>query len=230
MSPTRRSVLRTGALVAAGLVAGCTAAPIASDGSGDPDDPAPTPGDGPGDGPGSDDDSDGPGGTRPAGTGGPGLALGSVDEAPDLPVQPAVEVTRDVATDDHPPQLRVTLTNVSDGPVRVGEARAVVFQYVTDDDGHLLLLPAEGEWPAEPGCWRLTDGIAVTEEYRIETLDPGASLSALVDLYGAPGHDACLPVGNFRFETTVSTLAGTEGVPDGSDGASARWGFSVSLE
>ncbi|MFC5280058.1 hypothetical protein ACFPM1_15005 [Halorubrum rubrum] len=225
--PTRRRYLRgvggIGGLgcVAVGGLAGCVGRPSddADDGSdadgGDADD---------GDGDdGSDDDS---GGTRPSGTGGPGVTLVSVDDADvGLPIEPSVEVVREAATEDHPPRLRTTLSNAGGEPVRVGEGRAVHFEYVADDSGLLVLLPADGDYPAEPDCWRLEEGIATTEEYRTFEIGAGESSDRAVDLYATPEADGCLPVGEYRFETTLSVV---------SDGAepeeSARWGFSVLLE
>ncbi|MFC6726502.1 hypothetical protein ACFQE1_19470, partial [Halobium palmae] len=165
--------------------------------------------------------------TRPAGTGGPGVHIVATDDAPDFPVRPAVEVTREAATPDYPPQLRVTVTNGSEESVSVGEGRAIVFAYVTDDSGDLMLLPAGEQYPAEADCWRLTEGIAVTEEYRVVDLAPGESVSQLVDLYGTAGGDGCLPVGEYRFETTYSLVD-----EDGSSeaGRGVEWGFSLTLE
>jgi hypothetical protein len=218
MSTTRRTFLLAGGLTAVGLLAGCLArAPVADGGRG-----LPGPGDGDGNGNGN-----GSGGTRPRGTGGPGLSLVAVDDAPALPVVPAVAVTREAATADHPPRIEVTVTNDHDAAVTVGEGRAAWFEYVADESGDLILLP-EGDWPAEADCWRLTDGVAVTEEYRTVTLAAGEARTVAVDLYGLMGPDACLPVGEFRFETTMSAVEG-EGVPDEA-GESARWGFSVTLE
>jgi len=234
--PRRRALLRIGGAVATGLLAGCLGGvrppAIRTDGgSGDGG-----PGDGDG-GSGGDDgapdpgnDTDGAGGTRPRGTGGPGVSIVAVDDAPDLPVRPGVSVAREAATESHPPQLRVTLTNESDEPVSVGEGRAVVFAYVADDSRALILLPAGGDYPADPGCWRLAEPIAVTEEYRIRTLDPGETVSTRVDLYATPGEDACLPVGRFRFETTYSVAPGRDALPDGENGQRGRWGFFVTLE
>jgi len=105
-------------------------------------------------------------GTRPSGTGGPGITVVSVDGTDDSPVVPSVEIVREAATESSPPRLRTTLENTGDEPVTVGEGRAVHLEYVTDDSGALVFLPSDGEFPAEPGCWRLTDGVAVTEEYR----------------------------------------------------------------
>lgn len=168
---------------------------------------------------------DGSGSTRPSGTGGPGLRLVSTDDQPDGPLEIAVEVTRDTATEEHPPGLRVSVTNTGDEPVAVGEARAVVFQYRQSADDLLMLLPADYDAPAEPDCWRLTDGIAVTQEYQVAGIDPGESLTADLSLYASPQSEAgtCLPVGEFRFASTYS-------VDPEDDGAQFTWGFSVGLE
>jgi len=94
--------------------------------------------------------------TRPAGTGGPGVTLVSVDACPALPVRPAVEVVREAATPEHPPQLRTRLTNTAGESVRVGEGRAVHFEHVTDESGALVLLPAASTRPTPTagGCTR----------------------------------------------------------------------------
>jgi hypothetical protein len=225
--PTRRRWLRragAGALLT-GLT-GCIGAAPRTDGG----DPTPTSGE---DTPPEPDDDGlvtcgeevGPSDTRPAGTGGPGVALVAVDACPDLPVRPAVDVVREAATPEHPPRLRTRLTSTADEPVRLGEGRAVHFEHVTADSGALVLLPGGGEYPADPDCWRLHEGIATTEEYRTFEIEAGESSSRPVDLYATPDGDGCLPVGEHRFETTISVV---------SDGAepesSARWGFSILLE
>ncbi|MDV7350096.1 hypothetical protein R3751_09960 [Halorubrum distributum] len=214
MTPTRRCYLRgVGGASAAGLLAlaGCASAPDAGDGS-----------DGSGVDGGNGTDA---GGTRPEGTGGPGVSIVSVDDEVELPIRPAVEIAREAATTDHPPRLRTRLTNAGDERVRVGEGRAAHFEYVSDGDDALVLLPADAEYPAEPGCWRLADAIAITEEYRTFALDPGESSERFIDLYATPGGDACLPVGEYRFETTVSVVSG-----DAEPESSATWGFTVVLE
>lgn len=163
--------------------------------------------------------------TRPSGTGGPGVTIVSVDGPDDLPVVPSVEIVQETATEESPPRLRTTLENTGDEPVTVGEGRAVHLEYVYDDSDALVFLPSDGEYPAEPGCWRLTDGVAVTEEYRTFEIDAGASSSRTVDLYATPGEDACLPVGEYRFETPISI-----GPPDSESGPSGRWSLTVLLE
>lgn len=178
-----------------------------------------------GDGDDGGNDSDGAGGTRPEGTGGPGITVVSVDADDGLPVGPSVEVVREAATEESPPRIRTVLENTSDESVTVGEGRAVHLEYVYDDTDALVFLPSDGEYPAEPGCWRLTDGVAVTEEFRTFEIDAGGSSSRTVDLYGAPGEDACLPVGEYRFETPV-----TIGDPESDPEQSGRWGLTILLE
>lgn len=219
MNATRRRYLRgVGGMGVGGAVclAGCA--------SEDPGD-----GGGSGDGgPGADDGGSGgsAGGTRPEGTGGPGVSIVSTDGDVGLPVDLDAEVVREAATAEHPPRLRTTVANASGERVRVGEGRAVHFEYVSDETRALTFLPPEFEAPAEPGCWRLTDTVVVTEEYRTFELGPGESRGRSVDLYATHDEtDACLPVGEYRFETTVSVATG-----DAEPESSTQWGFSVVLE
>jgi hypothetical protein len=142
-------------------------------------------------------------------------------------------VVEPTATADHPPGFRVGLVNDGDEAVRVGEGRAVRFAFVADATGGLVLLPADGEYDAEPGCWRLAEPVAVTEEYRVLTIQPGETLASRVDLYALPGDDpdACLPVGEYRFESAFATTTDPGGVPgETSADRTATWGFSVLLE
>ena len=209
MTFTRRRYLQcTGGSVLVTGLAGCTGT--------DADETPPG-------GNGSDDDTNE---TRPAGTGGPGVSIVSTDDKIDLSAQPSVEVVREAATEDHPPQIRTALTNTSDKAVRVGEGRKVHFEYVSDTEELLTLLPANGsEYPAEPDCWRLTDQIVTTEEYRTFEIEAGETSTRLVDLYATLDADGCLPVGEYRFETAISQVD-----EDTESNASATWGFSVSLE
>ncbi|WP_435118747.1 hypothetical protein [Halolamina sp. C58] len=205
---TRRSVLAGASLL---TLSGCLSAPpIGTPTSGLPD----------GDG--------GAGSTRPEGTGGPAVTLASVDDEPDLPLAIEVAVTEPVATEAHPPRLAVSVTNDSDEAVAIGEARAAVFEYQYSEGGYLALLPADGEYAADPGCWRLNEGVGTTEEYRTVTLEPGASHTSDLELYAAGVEEAaCLPVGEHRFETTIARYPDPD---DLGDGESADWGFSVLLE
>jgi hypothetical protein len=174
------------------------------------------------------DAGDASGQTRLRGTGGPGVSLAFSDAQPSLPLEVAVDVTREAATDEHPPGLRVSITNTSDRAIGVGEGRDVVFAYRPSTDGLLTLLPAEMEAPTEPGCWRLTDAIATTREYRITRIEAGETVEQDLSLYASYDEaeaDTCLPVGEHRFE---SRYAVTD--EDGEARREATWGFSVLLE
>lgn len=219
-------MLKTVGMLSVAALAGCTTSANTPGTGNDSDGQNGTDGDGNDSGlPGSGNDSGNASGTRPEGTGGPGALITSTDDAPELPIVPSVELTKDVATEEHPPQLRVTITNESDQSVRLGEGRDVFFEYVADTDGYLTFLPADGEYDAEAGCWRLAEPIMITEEYRTVTIEAGESMEKLVDLYATPGEDACLPVGEFRFETTYALLSESM-----ESEAQATWGFSLSLE
>jgi len=215
MNPTRRRYLHgVGGIGGVACLAGCASEGPGDDGSGDDDEDG-------ADGSGGDS-----GGTRPGGTGGPGVSVVSTDGDAGLPVELGVEVVREAATADHPPRLRTTLANASDRRVRIGEGRAVHFEYVDDDSGALTFLPVDLAARAEPDCWRLAERVAVTEEYRTFELGAGESRSREIDLYATPADtDACLPVGEYRFETTVSIVS-----DDAEPQSSAGWGFSVVLE
>ena len=136
-----------------------------------------------------------------------------------------VQITNNTATTEQPPKLCVTVTNTGNEAVTVGEARAVVFEYQHSVGNALFLLPVEFDAPAAPDCWRLTEPIAVTQEYRTERLDPGASLSSELSLYASAQSPAgtCLPVGEHRFESSYT-------LTPGDDQQGFSWGFSVLLE
>lgn len=236
---SRRTLLH--GLAAAGLggatgAAGCLSAPVAGART---DDPLVTDG-----GPGDD-------GTRPSDRDRPADARARArvvarDPAPDLPVVPRVSVVDPWVTGGSPPVVRVDVDNPTDSPVVVGEYRDVVFQYAYASDAPLVWLPhserstdgvPDRERPdyevAGDGCWRLTSGVAVTEEYGTVEIPAGGTLTAFVGLYATPEADAgadatgCLPRGQHRFESTYSVF------PEGIDGGAEerdRWGFVLSVE
>lgn len=156
----------------------------------------------------------------------PSLRIVARDDQPSHPLEIAVRVTRPDATESHPPGIHTAVTNTSDETVEVGEARAVVFAFQYSADGALMLLPAGGDYPADPGCWRLTEGIAVTEEYRIRSLAPDETMEASLSLYASTENPegTCFPLGEHRFESRYSLH------PTGDDERRFTWGFTVSLD
>lgn len=153
------------------------------------------------------------------------------DDPPDLPVRPSVEVVAPRATDDAPPRIGATVTNTADYPVEVGEERAVVFAFVASEERPGIILlpgPADQYSPTDPGCWRLTEPVAVPEYYGIVRLAPGESTERVVGVWGTPDGEGCLPTGRFRFTTTYSVARDET---DGIDGPEERaeWGFDVEI-
>lgn len=226
---TRRHVLGTLSFLGAAALAGCLTTYTAGEEE--------TGGDGGQNGnggglPGGDDDGDGgdSGETRLRGTGGPGVTLAVRDPQPKLPLDIAVEVIRDVATDEEPPALRVSITNTSESAIGLGEGRAVVFAYRSSTDNQLTLLPADFDAPTTKGCWRLTDGIAITEEYRTTRIEAGETLTQDLSLYASYDEsqaDACLPVGEHRFESVYTVFSDPDSMEESEQ---ATWGFSVLLD
>ncbi|WP_255195304.1 hypothetical protein [Halorarius litoreus] len=228
---TRRSLLRAAGVAGVVALAGCTA--IANDDS----DPLPDGG----------SDGDGPGGSQPSDLEHPPDAthiarITGQDDAPDLPIRPRVSLADPYVTQGSPPVVRVDVENPTDDPVVVGEYRGVVFQYVGSDDRTYVFLPhSERSTEGDPdrtrpeydvegdGCWRLTSGIAVTQEYGTVEVPANGTLTAYVGLYASEDAGRCTPLGERRFETVYNYFE--DGVPGGEDTTrNDRWGFSLSVE
>lgn len=150
----------------------------------------------------------------------------------DLPVRPSVEVVEPRASDDAPPRLRTRVTNEADYRVEVGEERAIVFAFVHSEGspGAILLPePADQYSAVEPGCWRLSDPVAVPEYYGVTVLEPGASAERELGVWGATDGSGCLPTGRFRFATTYDVGRDrTDGIDD--PDARGQWGFTLRIE
>lgn len=153
-------------------------------------------------------------------------------EAPDIPVEYDVTMAEPLATDEHPARLLVTIRNPTDSEVVLGEERAVQFHHVTSEDGALYLLPAGGrvEEFAEPGCWRLTEHVAVAAYYGTTAVPAGGSISAESCVLGSADlpEDACLPTGEYRVVTSGRAAASAEPLLGGGDDATDfEWGFTL---
>ncbi|PSP39906.1 hypothetical protein BRC71_00285 [Halobacteriales archaeon QH_7_65_31] len=232
----RRALLRTGGVVAAVGLAGCTGDP--TDGTDDRDEGGETE-----TATDTASDSDDQFGSTDA-TG--QVTLLSSGDSPDIAVEPSVTVADEFVTSDSPALLRVDVDNPTDDPVTIGEYRAVVFQYVASSDQRYTLLPHSDRstdgvpertrptYPTADGaaCWRLTEPIAVTAEYGTVEVPAGGTLTAFVGLYPDATAETCLPAGTYRFKTTYTT-APLEQTSDGTatdESPSAEWGFSLDVE
>ena len=154
------------------------------------------------------------------------------DDRPAIPVSPSIEVLAAKPSESDPARLRVTVTNDSDAAIQVGEERAIVFAYVHSvaHPGLVLLPVDDSDYPAvRPGCWRLTDSIAIAEYYGVVDLQPGESTERVVGVWADPEVQSnCLPTGRFRFETTYR--GGPAGETIGEPEWDATWGFDLRVE
>ncbi len=136
-----------------------------------------------------------------------------------------------LATGEHPARLRVTIRNPTDSEVVLGEERAVQFHHVTSEDGALYLLPTGDrvEELAEPGCWRLTDGVAVAEYYGTVAIPAGESMGAESYVLGNVDlpEGACLPSGEHRVATNGRVAGDADAILQGDDATEFEWGFTL---
>jgi hypothetical protein len=218
----RRQALRLGVAALPVALAGCTSTGGADGGSTDTPSPSPT-------------DSPTPTSTpspsptpTPAGT---PVEVVSTDDDPEIPVEYDVTMVEALATGEHPARIRVTIRNPTDSEVVLGEERAVRFHHVTSEDGALYLLPAGSrvEEFADPGCWRLTDGVAVPEYYGTiavpadESIDAESYVLGNVDL----PEGACLPSGEHRVTTNGRVADDADAILQGDDATEFEWGFTL---
>jgi hypothetical protein len=217
----RRTLLGLGAATLGGL-AGCTST---GDDGGATDTPTDTPTDSPTRSPTpSPSPSPTPAGTR--------VEVVSRMAQPDVPIEYEAAMAEPLATDEHPARLRVRIRNPTDAEVVLGEERAVGFHHVTSEDGALYLLPAGGrvEEFADPGCWRLTEGVAVAEYYGTIAVPASESISAESYVLGNVElpERACLPSGEHRVVTTGRAAGDADAILQDDDGATEyEWGFTL---
>lgn len=151
-----------------------------------------------------------------------------------MPVEYDATMAEPLATGDRPARVRVTVRNPTDSEVVLGEERAVQFHHVTSEDGALYLLPAgstPGEF-ADPGCWRLTDHVAVPEYYGTVAVPAGESIVAESHVMGGADlpEGACLPSGEHRIETSGRVAPGADDVlEDTGDATEFEWGFILRI-
>ncbi|NIC00539.1 hypothetical protein [Halobacterium sp. R2-5] len=126
-------------------------------------------------------------------------------DAPLEEVTMDARVTREFSV-DHPARLEVSFTNTAD------EERTFVFGSLVPWDGlwgqhqsadaTMLLAPDDGVVPdgTSDDCWQATDGVALPEVMREETVDPGATVRGEFAVLAAHDSDQCHPHGTYRFE------------------------------
>jgi hypothetical protein len=220
----RRQVLRLGVAALPVALAGCTSTGGADGGVGSTDTPSPSPTDPPTATP-----SPSPSPT-PAGT---PVEVVSTDDGPEVPVEYEATMAEPLATGEHPARLRVTIRNPTDSEVVLGEERAVQFHHVASEDGALYLFPTGGrvEEFADPGCWRLTEGVAVAEYYGTIAVPAGESITAESYVLGNVDlpESACLPSDEHRVVTNGRAAGDADAILQGDDATDYEWGFTLRI-
>jgi hypothetical protein len=119
-------------------------------------------------------------------------------------------------------------------PVSVVD-RADQFHHVASTNDQLYLHPPGDEartGPVEPGCWRLTEPVAIPEYYGIIEVEAGETRRAESLVYGHPGlpEGECLPAGEHRI--TARGVAGDDPDAIGNEERTTEfsWGFTLAVE
>ena len=145
------------------------------------------------------------------------------------PIDPSVEILSPHLRDpDEPFYLAVTLTNTGTQPVTFGERRQALM-WLNDADPFMLVPEESAEsvaaYDAESGYWVMEDGVGITHDYQMGTLEPGESHTEL--LYLLVGHGETPPSSlpsTITFATSFSasyaSLAAGTGIP-------IEWEFSL---
>lgn len=175
--------------------------------------------------------ADQPGNTDGTTSGDVTVSISSRDAQPTVELEYSVEMANATATSEAPASLEVRITNTADEALTVGEERDVQFHHVSSAAETLYLHPADGEFgPVDPGCWQLTEAIAVPEYYGTITLDAGETVQAESYVYGHPTlpEGSCLPAGEHQLQTNGSV--GPEGAFDNeSELTDFEWGLHLQI-
>lgn len=153
---------------------------------------------------------------------------------PNIPITYTVTLVQSVATKTQPGRLQITITNERDDAIALGEERDIKFHHVASSDRKVYLYPAgDGQWagPVEPGCWRLTEHVAVPEYYGIETIPAGETLRAECFVYGHPdlAPDACLPAGDHAVRMMGIAADDEDGIVGDGEQTEFDWGFTLGI-
>lgn len=115
-------------------------------------------------------------------------------------------------TNEHPGQVRATLSTTANDAVTVRMGPALVLTAPDGPDASVLLAPhsSVGDVPegvrTDSGCWRVPDDepMAVRSVLKSYDVRPGNPITETYDVYTRGMQTACLPAGTHRFEDAVS--------------------------
>lgn len=142
-----------------------------------------------------------------------------------------INVDTDIASDDGPPRIIVSVENKDDMDVILTGTTRAVFGGEKDTENNIALLKPT-EWTDKQvksdKCWSLENEIPrVGTKYETH-LDSDEYKEIKFDVIGTSESNGCIPEGNYKFETDYSLL-----LPDESGNekvSSFRWGFILSID
>lgn len=154
------------------------------------------------------------------------VVVESVDPFPSKwPLSGSVTAPVASSTEDHPAQVRISLTNDTASSHSIESGRRPVFgSYFSEGDGPRLLL-APPDWDLQPvnvGCWRPQGRIKPPNVIASYQLGPNETRSISAEVWTDPEADACLPTGSYRFEHEYCLC--------GDRDQTTMWGFVLSVE
>ncbi|MFB6300419.1 MAG: hypothetical protein ABEH65_09180 [Halobacteriales archaeon] len=160
--------------------------------------------------------------------------IATVADQPSVPITYDVEMVTSIATKDQPARLRVLITNPTETSVVIGEERAVQFHHVASTEETLYLYPAgdgTDRGPVDPGCWQLTEYVAVPEYYGTVPIGADETIQADTYVYGHPERPAgtCLPEGDHRIRTNGVLGEDDAAFDDESELTGFKWAFTLRI-
>jgi len=154
------------------------------------------------------------------------VTIASITVPPELPIKPNVEAISPMATEEHPPQLRTTLTNTTEDPVIVGDIRNAHFENTFSESGKYVLIPANsGYGNAEPGCWRITGGVGQASVYKPSEISPNTQSTRLLNLFAHGESENCLLTGIYQFKILINISKSAD-----QSTQNTSWGFTIRIE
>lgn len=116
-----------------------------------------------------------------------------------------VDVLEQLATRDHPSQVRITWTNPTNSEIALALYRDYPAPQVSRTDetyrtGLVLLAPQYDAEPNSDGCWRPSELRGRGSAPNLP-LSPGERISHTYEVWTDPDEAACFPSGEYRFGT-----------------------------
>jgi len=173
------------------------------------------------------DDGNGTGDDPPNGdaTAGRRYEIRSTDEQPASPLEHEVTLEQPrIDSPEQPLSLDVSVTNTGEKTVRYGEKRSALALYERDGEFALYAPGEDRKFDENVGLWFVSEPVAITMEYRVGKLLPGATDTQTLELVHVDDDPPETAPESLAFDAPYGvTTDGT--LPEGSN--SFEWGFTL---